>query len=350
MAVILGILFAVLFIAGGLFTAYGIRLKNKNKNGSKSKIIIGVSVFVVFFGLFIFIPFGLKTVKTGEIAVVQKYGEAVKTETAGMHLVNVVSTKYVIYDLKTQEVTSQIGAYSKDAQSMEATITVQFRIQADKVLDINKEFGSLDTLTSRIRAISEERTKSVLSEDSAMDLIAKRGSLSLTVETKIKDAVKQYYIDITLVAITDITFSSVFEQTVEQKMIAEQQIAKAKYEAEQAIIKAQQDLDVAKLNAEQAIEKARGEAEARIETARGEAKALKLKSIEVARALGFTIVDVLDADGEIVDYEIDMTGKTDAEIKVITDYLKYIAYLEAWDGKLPEVIGDGSGLGLIINP
>ena len=40
--------------------------------------------------------------------------------------------------------------------------------------------------------------------------------------------------------------------------------------------------------------------------------------------------------------EIDFEGKSADEIKVITDYLKYIEYLAKWDGKLPSVMTEGS--------
>lgn len=44
-----------------------------------------------------------------------------------------------------------------------------------------------------------------------------------------------------------------------------------------------------------------------------------------------------------IEYEIDFEGKTEAEVKLITEYLKYIEYLAKWDGKLPEVmLGDGN--------
>ena len=89
--------------------------------------------------------------------------------------------------------------------------------------------------------------------------------------------------------------------------------------------------------------------------ARAEAESVKLKSIEVARALGFNIseTEVKDENGVIVavEYEIDFEGKTTEEINLITEYLKYIEYLDKWDGKLPSVIaGDSASIMLPIEP
>ena len=50
-------------------------------------------------------------------------------------------------------------------------------------------------------------------------------------------------------------------------------------------------------------------------------------------------------------YEIDFEGKTEAEIKLITEYLKYIEYLSKWNGELPEVMtGDGASIMVPVQP
>lgn len=52
----------------------------------------------------------------------------------------------------------------------------------------------------------------------------------------------------------------------------------------------------------------------------------------------------INSDGEeVIKHDI-----TVEEAKLIKDYIEYIKYLETWDGKLPEVVTDGSGI--IINP
>ena len=101
------------------------------------------------------------------------------------------------------------------------------------------------------------------------------------------------------------------------------------------------------------IEQAKADAQANIEVANAEAEAIRLKSIEVARALGFTIAEttVTDEDGvESVRYEIDFTGKTEREVELITEYLKYADYLAKWDGKLPSVMTGDSATIMIPTP
>ena len=129
---------------------------------------------------------------------------------------------------------------------------------------------------------------------------------------------------------------------------------KAQGEAEAKLKAAEAEIQIAKAQAEAKIAKAQGEADAQLKIAQAEATALKLKSIEIARALGFTVKEaVLDnADGtQSIEYEIDFEGKSVEEIKLITDYLKYIEYLSKWDGKLPSVMTEnGANVVIPTNP
>lgn len=334
MGIIIGIILVLVIIGAGIWLFVALN------NESVPQLVISIILGVVGILLFIFIPWSFHQIETGEVAVVKVWGNAKEVKGEGLNFDSWISTKYVKYDLKTQEINSNISAYSQDAQSMSASLTVQFRIQADKVLEINKQYGELDVLTERIKAISEEKAKVVLASSSAMSLIETRSGLSAKVEEAIKGAITQYYIDVTMVAVTDITFSDAFENTVEDKMIAEQEKLKAEYEKEKAIIQAEQALEVAKLEAEAKLAEAEGEAKALEEIAKAQANSIKLKSIETARMLGFTITETTTEDGIV--YDIDFSGKTQEEINAISEYLKYIEYLEVWDGSLPNVVtGDG---------
>lgn len=311
------------------------------KNKAKSKKIISV-VFVIFTLLiFAFVPVGFYQVETGEAVVLKHFGKATRRVDAGLHWRFWVSDSFDRYDLKTQEVKQEFEAYSQDAQPMQAELTIQFRAKAENLIDINEKFGSLSVLKERITSVANEKARVVLSRSSAMLIIENRSSLSSEVQDEIMSVVKDYYVDVTMVILEDVAFNDAFENAVEQKMIAEQQKLQAQYDKETAIIKAEQELEVAKKQAEAALEKAKAEAQAQIEIAQAEAEKIKIKSLEVARMLGFEILE---------NGEIDMTGHTPEEIKLISDYLKYIEYLSVWDGKLPDVVGGNTSTVYIPDP
>ena len=344
------VLLAVLVIGAGLvvLTLYKTRSKKINP--------LGVAIALVAVIGLALIPKSFHTVEAGQIAVVKHLGEAKNVRTAGTYFDFWVTETYEYYDAKVQNMSITTQAYSKDAQTMSIAMTVQYKIDESKVIDIANHYGTIDMLANRIESIAIEKTKATLSSYSAMNIIETRSQISPLVEDTIKSAVdEEYCVDIVAVVLTNIDFSAAFEKTVEDKMIAEQEKLKAEYEKETAIVNAQKELEVAKLEAQAKLERAKADAEAQIEVARAEAEGVKLKSIEVARALGFNIIEteIIGEDGLVsaVEYEIDFKGKSVEEISLITEYLKYIEYLGKWDGKLPTVMtGDSASIMLPVDP
>ena len=349
----IGFILGAIFLAGagvGAFFAYRFFKKRRKKNGIIGAVLASLSAV-----LFVLLPFSFHTVQAGEVAVVKHLGKADKVRSAGTYFDFWVTETYDVYDAKVQNMEVKTQAYSKDAQTMTVMMTVQYQIDASKVIEIANKYGSLSVLANRIESIATEKTKSTLSSYSAMNIIETRSTISPKVEGIIKETVdEEYCVNIVAVVLTNIDFSAAFEKTVEDKMIAEQEKLKAEYEKETAIINAEKELEVAKLAAEAKVESAKADAQAQVEVAKAEARAIQLKSIEVARALGFVILEevVTDEDGvENVKYTIDFTGKSSEEIKVITDYMKYIEYLSKWDGKLPSVMtGDSASIMIPVDP
>lgn len=363
--IILGFIFILTGIGAIVYLALpSIRASQKFRKKGEAKVeaksqsrvakIACIVLIPVSFLLFLFIPFSFHQVNAGEVAVVKHLGKARTIRTAGTYFDFWVTEQYLTYDSKVQNRELGTNAYSKDAQTMDLQLIVQFKIKPEYVLDIANTYGSLDLLSSRIDAISLEKTKSILSTKSAMTIIETRASVSGEVETLIQETVNEnYFVDIVAVVITNIDFSDAFEKTVEDKMIAEQEKLKAEYEKEKAIIEAERELEVKKLEAEAKIAMAEAEAKSQVVVARAEATATKLKSVEIARMLGFKITETTVTENEesSILYDIDFTGKTEAEIKLISEYLKYIEYLSKWDGELPGVlVTDGNAQILIPTP
>ena len=369
--VILGFVIAALILAFGAFAAFCA------KKGKKvTAPVSGIICFICILGI-VLVPMSFRTVETGEVAVVKYLGKAKNVRTAGTYFDLWLTNTYDRYDAKVQNVEITTSAYSSDAQTMDIQMTLQYQIMTDRVINIAEQYGSLDVLQSRIESIAIEKAKSVLSSYKAMDIISDRASMSPRVEEAIKNAiVEEYHVTIATVVLTNIDFSDAFELAVEDKMIAEQKqlqaeyenmtkIAAAEAEAKAAVQKAEGEaaaklkeaeaqIKIAMATAEAKLIAANADKEAQIEIARAEAEAIKVKSIEIARALGFTVTEktVTDENGVAgVEYEIDFTNRTPEEIAIIADYLKYVEYLEKWDGKLPTVMtGDSASIMIPTNP
>lgn len=373
------IICAVIALVIAIHNVQKVKKNKKDKTEQKTPLIskICFGVCALFIALTILIAPCFHTVDTGEVAVVKHLGEARDVRTAGTHFDFWITNTYAYYDAKVQNLDISTSAYSSDAQTMDVSMTLQYQIMSDKAIEIAKEYGSLTVLQNRIQSIAIEKAKSVLSSYKAMDIISERATMSPLVEESIKTAISdKYFVTISTVVLTNIDFSDAFEKAVEDKMIAEQNqlraeyenaakiaaaeaeaeaaIQKAKGEAEAKLTAAQAEIEIAKAKAEAKIAQAQGDADAQLKLAQAEATALKLKSIEIARALGFT-VNMVEIQGEddssLVEYEIDFEGKSAEEIKLITEYLKYIEYLNKWDGKLPSVMTEnGANVVIPTNP
>ena len=260
-------------------------------NAADTGKVICIVLAIVFTLCFIIVPFSFHTVNSGELAVVKNLGKITGTREAGTNFDLWFTTSYTKYDTKVQNVEITTAAYSSDAQTMDVAMTLQYRIMPDKVTDIATQYGTLDVLQGRIQSIVIEKTKAVLSSHKAMNIIANRAAISPEVEAAVKAAVDDnYFVSVEAVVLTNIDFSDSFEKAVEEKMVAEQAKLKADYDNETKLAKAKADAEALKIQAE------------------AEAEANKLLT------------------------------------QSLTDKVLEAKFYEKWDGKLPQVMGEGSAI------
>ena len=329
--VILAIVTAILAVASIGFAVYNFEEDNNGRAGGGA--VMGIIMVI----LFIFLPWNFSTVENGEIAVVKNLGQVTGTKEPGMHTDFWMTTEYVRLDTKRRQVDIMTSSYSNDKQTMDLCMAVQYQIKKDMAKEIVIHYGTLEILESRIQSVAIERTKAVMSKYTADSLIEQRSIISAEVADAVEAALSiDYYIDIVNVSLTNIDFSDAYEAAVEQKMIATQEVERAKAEALKAEETAKGQLKVAEQEAAAKKVAADADAYSKEAAAKAEANAIAIKSLEVARMLGLTVI----VDG-VETIKPDLTA---AEAQLIADYLKYIEYLATWDGKLPDVVADGSAI------
>lgn len=394
------IIFTFVIIIGLVIVALANKDASKKKNevdftkkaeDRKRKTKTGAIVSVAGLALMILIPPSFHQVEAGQVAVVKSLGKIVGTRNPGTYFDFYLVNDYTYFDTTIQKLDVETISYSSDAQTMDIQMTIQYKIDPTKAETILTEFITMQSLTDRIEKVADDNVKTVLSQYTAMEIIETRATISPEVETVIKNEVdEKYYVTVTAVNLTNIDFTEEFEKSVEDKVIAEQQ-------KEAAITKAEQELEVAKLTAQAKIEAARGDAESQKIIAAASAEAMAIKIVELAKSLGFkvnetyiqqveTVVTSSDdasiisstiIEEEISSYPLigvvvnkDETNNTittisttlsntkysivyDAEhteedLQVIIEFVRYLEYLEKWDGELPEVITGSEGVEIII--
>lgn len=313
--------------------------------------------------LIICIPGSFHQVDTGTVAIVRHLGKIEGTRQPGTYFDFYMTRSYERYDTKVQQDKIVTAAYSKDGQTMELEVFLQYQVQPEHIMDIATQYGSLEALQSRIETQTIEKTKAVMSSDIAMNIIQKRAEFSSSVSEAVREGISaDYYVSVKDVVLTNIDFTDEFEKSVENKVIAEQ-------EKQAAITRAEAELEVAKLEAQRKIEQARGDAEAQKIIAQATAEAATYKIIELAKSIGYTVnetylysVDGLETIFDAKQLETETTiylgtkyvidinsGPGAANFKsLVEDYLQYLAYLEVWNGQLPQVMAGDDAISIIV--
>lgn len=395
------ILFILLFIVIGV-SILALALVNSNpktkkgvvdltssaKQKKKINTIAGVAL-VASSLLALLIPGSFHQVEAGEVAVVKTLGKVNGTRMPGTYFDFYLFNDYIYFDTTIQKLEIRTSSYSSDAQTMDIEMTVQYKIDPTKAENILTEYISLDSLSQRIEKVADDNAKSILSKYTAMKIIETRASISPEVQEAVKLAIDdKYYATVTAVNLTNIDFTDEFEKSVEDKVIAEQQ-------KEAAITKAEQELEVAKLTAQAKIVEAEGNAESQKIIARASAEAMALKIIELAKSTGFNVNEtylkrvettVINKESQkqissktteeetnvkpeesvnFVEDETTLTTitttiaqtnysivydetHTKEDLKIVLEFVKYLEYLEKWNGELPTVVAGDKGVEIIV--
>lgn len=395
------ILFILFFIVIGvsIFVLVAVNSNTKSKKGmvdltssakQKKKInTIAGAALVASSLLALLIPSSFHQVEAGEVAVVKTLGKVNGIRMPGTYFDFYLFNDYIYFDTTIQKLEIRTSSYSSDAQTMDIEMTVQYKIDPTKAENILTEYISLDSLSQRIEKVADDNAKSILSKYTAMKIIETRASISPEVQEAVKLAIdEKYYATVTAVNLTNIDFTDEFEKSVEDKVIAEQQ-------KEAAITKAEQELEVAKLTAQAKIVEAEGNAESQKIIARASAEAMALKIVELAKSTGFNVNEtylkkvettVINKESQkqissktteeetnvkpeesvnFVEDETTLTTITTTiaqtnysivydethtkdDLKIVLEFVKYLEYLEKWNGELPTVVAGDKGVDIII--
>ena len=213
----------------------------------------------------------------------------------GLHFVVPFQDEVIDIEVRTLKYEKETRSASKDLQTVETTVTVNYHPDKEAVHRLYKNLG-LDYENRVIQPAIEETVKQVTANYNAEELITKRPLVKQDIESSIRERLNQFEVVTEVISITDFEFSPLFAQAIE-----------AKVEAEQKALKAENDLRRIEVEAKQREANAVGVANANIAEAKGEAEAIAI----INRAL--------------------------AENPNYLEWLK----TQAWDGKLPLVVGEG---------
>lgn len=285
---------------------------------------IGVIVAAILLVVCLLLANSIATVPVGSTGILLTLGKVEEGEalSEGMHLKLPFVQKIVSMDNRVKKLELSTEAFSKDIQTVSATLAVNYRMKPEKSFEIYKIHGTLFEENIIVPA-THEVLKSVCAQYTAEDLISKRAESSDMMRDELGGKLGEMGIEISDFNIIDFDFSEEFIDAVESKQVAEQLKKKAATENETAIAQAEREKQVSIKQSEAEAERVRIEAEAKAQSmliaAEAEANAVKLAA-------------------EAEAYRLQSEGK------YVTDALIQKIIAENWDGKLPVVSGNSGNL------
>jgi regulator of protease activity HflC (stomatin/prohibitin superfamily) len=234
------------------------------------------------FGTVIGVLFGLTilggswyTVDSGYRGVQITNGAVTGTAEPGLGFKMPIISKVVDISIQSQaRQYENVAAYSRDQQPAILTVSVNFRFPADQVEDIYTNFGGEEGVLTRLldRQVFDE-VKNVFGKFNAVTAIQERDRMVAEVQNAIQKSVIGPII-IESVQIENIDFSDAYENSIEQRMLAEVEVQKVKQNAERE-----------KVQAEIAVIQAQAQADAQVAQATANAEAIRLQGDAEAQAI-----------------------------------------------------------------
>jgi regulator of protease activity HflC (stomatin/prohibitin superfamily) len=244
-------------------------------------LVAGVAAaIVVLTGVF----GGVYSIDQGERGVVLRMGAISGVAQPGMGIkLPLVDRVHRITVQQQTRLYENLAAYSRDQQPAELVVSVSYRLPEDRVMEIYENFGGEAGVVSRLidRQVNEA-VRTVFGRYNAVEAVQRRDQLAMDIRQAVQNAVLGP-VEIVGVQMENIDFSEAYEQSIEQRMLAEVEVQRVQQNAERE-----------RVQAEIHVIQARAQAEAQVAEAEARATATRLQGdaeAEAIRARGAALRD-----------------------------------------------------------
>ena len=184
---------------------------------------------------------------TGVVVTMGKVKEGVLQE--GIHAKAPFVQQVVKIDNRIQKLEVQTEAFSKDLQSVETVLAINYRVDPAKSYSIYKNIGANYESVLVVPAVNEV-LKAITATYTAEQSVTNRVLISEGLVTGLNEKLNNIGLYITDVNIIDFDFSDAFITAIEEKQVAQQKLLKAETEKQTAITNAQAEAEATKIRAE----------------------------------------------------------------------------------------------------
>jgi regulator of protease activity HflC (stomatin/prohibitin superfamily) len=207
------------------------------------KFVVGLVVVWFLFSTFVIIS-------AGHRGVVLNFGAVSgKVLNEGIHFVIPIVQSVQKIEVRTTKLDIKAAAYSKDLQTVETEIALNYHVDPLAVNALYQQIG-MDYESRIIQPAVQESVKSVTANFTAQELIERRSSVKEQITLSLAERLVREHLVVDELSITNFDFSDSYEQAVEAKQVAQQQVLKADNELQRIKIEAEQKIATAKAEAE----------------------------------------------------------------------------------------------------
>lgn len=197
-----------------------------------NKKYVAVSVLSLFALLLLFMS--ITIVQPQEKAIKISLGQITDEFDSGVHFsipfiqdiekFNLTTSKYDV-DISVNEK----GAITKDNQTIGSSISVFYKLKADKIKDIKTQY-SISRINDVINKTTEQKFKEVVGQNTIFDIAVNQAKISDDVRKAIMASVETYPFVIENVQITNYDWSDDFDKNIKETMNRAQQVKQKEQE------------------------------------------------------------------------------------------------------------------------
>lgn len=207
-----------------------------------SHAVLLIVALIIFFG-------SLGTVSTGQVGIKTTGSKVSGVVQPGFYFKIPIVQGIEKMDVQTQKEQTDASAASKDLQTVNAKVAINYNLDPNKVADLYARIGT-EYKSKVIDPAIQEVVKAATANYTAEELITKRPEVTEKIQTGLSERLLASDIVVTSVSITNFDFSPSFNAAIEAKVTAEQNALAAKNKLDQVTYEGQQTVVSAKAQAE----------------------------------------------------------------------------------------------------
>lgn len=232
----------------------------RDKYGDMSPRPMKIAIHAVV-GLFLLITliaqFPLGTVGAGERGIRLRFNAPTgDVLSQGLYFRIPFIERVIKMDVQTQKIESHALAYSKDLQTVDSVIALNYHLSPDSVQKLYTEIG-IDYRERIINPTIQEAVKAATAQFTAQELIEKRPVVKDEIKVQLVNRLQGKYITVDEFSIINFDFSDAYETAIEAKQVAQQtalteknKLETVKFQGEQRVVQSRAEAEAIKIQAE----------------------------------------------------------------------------------------------------